>query len=56
MLINNKNYNLHTVDERRRGAVDITFESGIRRPGFESRKGIRFLGKHSSANLFNYLI
>jgi hypothetical protein len=32
----------------RRGAVDIASASGTRRPGFESRQGIRFLGKHSS--------
>jgi hypothetical protein len=32
----------------RRGAVDIAPASGTRRPGFKSRQGIRFLGKHSS--------
>jgi hypothetical protein len=41
------------VDEalktKRRGAVDIASASGSRRPGFESRQGIRFLGKQSSA-------
>jgi hypothetical protein len=36
----------------RRGAVDIAPASGTRRPGFESRQGIRFLGKHSSAVVF----
>jgi hypothetical protein len=33
----------------RRGAVDIASASGTRRPGFESRQGIRFLGKHGNA-------
>jgi hypothetical protein len=36
----------------RRGAVDIATASGTRRPGFESRQGIRFLGKHSSAVVY----
>jgi hypothetical protein len=36
----------------RRGAVDIASASGKRRPGFESRQGIRFLGKHSSAVVY----
>jgi hypothetical protein len=38
-----------------RGAVDIAFASGTRRPVFESRQGIRFLGKHSSAVVYNWL-
>jgi hypothetical protein len=29
--------------------VDIASASGTRRPGLESRQGIRFLGKHNSA-------
>jgi hypothetical protein len=36
----------------RRGAVDIPTASGARRPGFESRQGIRFLGKHSRAVVY----
>jgi hypothetical protein len=32
--------------------VDIASASGTRRPGFESRQGIRFLGKHTSAVVF----
>jgi hypothetical protein len=32
----------------RRGAVDIASASGTRRPVFESRQGIRLLGKHSN--------
>jgi hypothetical protein len=40
----------------RRGTVDIASASGTRRPGFESRLGIRFLGEHSSAVMQNYLI
>jgi hypothetical protein len=36
----------------RRGAVDIASASGTRRPMFESRQGIRFLMKHSSAVLY----
>jgi hypothetical protein len=35
-----------------RGAVDIASASGTRRPGFESHKGVRFLGKHSSVVVF----
>jgi hypothetical protein len=31
----------------RRGAMDIASASGTIRPGFESRRGIRFLGKHT---------
>jgi hypothetical protein len=37
---------------RRRGAVDIASASGTRRPGFESRHGIRVLGKHSSVVMY----
>jgi hypothetical protein len=33
---------------RRRGAVDNASASGTRRPGFESRQGVRFQGKQSS--------
>jgi hypothetical protein len=36
----------------RLGALDIASASGMRRPGFESRRGIRFLGKHSSAVVY----
>jgi hypothetical protein len=36
----------------RRGAVDNTSPSGTGRPGFESRQGIRFLRKHSSAVMY----
>jgi hypothetical protein len=36
----------------RRGAVDIASASRTRRPGFEFRRGIRFLGKHSSAVVY----
>jgi hypothetical protein len=35
-----------------RGAVDIASASGMRGPGFESRQGIGFLGKHCSAVVF----
>jgi hypothetical protein len=35
-----------------RGAVDIIVASGTRRPGFESRQRIRFLGKHSIAVVY----
>jgi hypothetical protein len=35
-----------------RGAVDIASASRTRRPGFESRQGIRFLGKHSYAVVY----
>jgi hypothetical protein len=37
----------------RRGTVDIASSTETRRPGFESRLGIRFLGKHSSAVVYN---
>jgi hypothetical protein len=40
---------------RRRGAEDIASASRTRRPGFESRQGMRFLGKHSSAVVYTYL-
>jgi hypothetical protein len=36
-------------------AIDIASASGTRRPGFESRQGITFLGKHSSAVLYKLL-
>jgi hypothetical protein len=36
----------------RRGAVDIASASGKRRPGFESRQGIRSLGEYSSAVVY----
>jgi hypothetical protein len=36
----------------RRGTVDIASASRTRRPGFESRHGIRFLGKHSGAVVY----
>jgi hypothetical protein len=36
----------------RRGAVDIASASGTRRPGFESRQSIRFLGKPSIAAVY----
>jgi hypothetical protein len=36
----------------RRGAVDIASASGTRRPGFESRQGRMFLGKHGSAVVY----
>jgi hypothetical protein len=36
----------------RRGAVDIASASRTKRPGFEFRQGIRFLGKHSSAVVY----
>jgi hypothetical protein len=36
----------------RRGTVDIAFASGTRRPGFESRQGIRILVKHSSTVVY----
>jgi hypothetical protein len=36
----------------RPGAVDIASASGTRRPEFESREGIRFLGNHSSAVVY----
>jgi hypothetical protein len=39
----------------RRGAVDIASASRTRRPGFESRQGIRFLGKHSYAVVYKWL-
>jgi hypothetical protein len=45
----------HNIDPRspwRRGAMDIASASGMRRPGFESRQGIRFLGKHSNAVVY----
>jgi hypothetical protein len=32
--------------------MDIASASGTRRPGFKSRQGLRFLGKHSSAVVF----
>jgi hypothetical protein len=37
---------------RRRGAVDIAAAPETRRPRFESRQAIRFLGKHSSAVVY----
>jgi hypothetical protein len=40
------------IGPRRRGEVDIASASGTRRPGFESRQGIKFLGKHSSAVVY----
>jgi hypothetical protein len=36
--------------------VDIPSSSGTRRPGFKSRQGIRFLGKHSSAVVYKMTI
>jgi hypothetical protein len=36
----------------RRVTVDIASASGTRRPGFESRQVLRFLGKHSSADVY----
>jgi hypothetical protein len=39
----------------RRGAVDITSVSWTRRPGFESHKGIRFLGRHSRAVVYDLI-
>jgi hypothetical protein len=41
-----------TVLPWRRGAVDIASVSRTRRPGFESRQGIRFLGKRGSAVVY----
>jgi hypothetical protein len=35
-----------------RGSVDIVSSPGTGRPEFESRQGIRFLGKHSSAVVY----
>jgi hypothetical protein len=32
--------------------VDIASASGTRRPGFESRQGIMFLGNHSSSVVY----
>jgi hypothetical protein len=47
-----KKDNDFTTAPWRRGKVDIASASGTRRPGFESRQGIRFLGKHSSAVVY----
>jgi hypothetical protein len=43
---------MYALGPWRRGAVDIASASRMRRPGFESRQGIRFLGKHSSAVVY----
>jgi hypothetical protein len=43
---------IHNKTLLRRGAVDIASASGTRRPGLESRQGIRFLWKHSIAVVY----
>jgi hypothetical protein len=47
-----KEYLKHFFVPWRRGAMDITSASGTRRPGFESRQDIRFLGKHRNAVVY----